>query len=200
MGGSAHLHGLASVAHESESEAWRGASSEGGLFTGLVWRDWLRTFTSGKYLASTDHASLFHTRGPSGKRRRATSGGLDRRHSARMGVGALFAQHAACSAASTRPPHARALGMPAARLPTWPGCAWQAPARHRSGAPEARFARCWLSPRRRFHVSPAQSGAETSRKCASSQLLMDLRREPSTLFNSSAGPARPSGASFKRAV
>ena len=54
--------------------------------------------------------------------------------------------------------------------------------------------RCWLSPRRRFHVSPAQSGAETSRKCASSQLLMDLRREPSTLFNSSAGPARPSGA------
>ena len=25
MGGSAHLHGLASVAHESESEAWRGA-------------------------------------------------------------------------------------------------------------------------------------------------------------------------------
>ena len=82
-------------------------------------------------LASTDHASLFHTRGPSGKRRRATSGGLDRRHSARMGVGALFAQHAACSAASTRPPHARALGMSVARLPTWPGCAWQAPARHR---------------------------------------------------------------------
>ena len=151
-------------------------------------------------LASTDHASLFHTRGPSGKRRRATSGGLDRRHSARMGVGALFAQHAACSAASTRPPHARALGMPAARLPTWPGCAWQAPARHRSGAPEAQFARCWLSPRRRFHVMPAVAGAETSRKCASSQLLMDLRREPSTLFNSSAGPARPSGASFKRAV
>ena len=35
MGGSAHLHGLASVAHESESEAWRGASSQGGLFTGL---------------------------------------------------------------------------------------------------------------------------------------------------------------------
>ena len=33
LGGSAHLHGLASVAHESESEAWRGASSEGGLFT-----------------------------------------------------------------------------------------------------------------------------------------------------------------------
>jgi len=39
LGGSAHLHGLASVAHESESEGWRGASSEGGLFTGLVWRD-----------------------------------------------------------------------------------------------------------------------------------------------------------------
>ena len=137
---------------------------------------------------------------PSGKRRRVTSGGLDRRLSARMGVGALFAQHAACSAASTRPPRARALGMPAARLPTWPGRAWLAPARHRSGAPEARFARCWLSPRRRFHVSPAQSGAETSRKCASSQLLMDLRREPSTFINLSAGPARPSGASFKRAV
>ena len=60
--------------------------------------------------------------------------------------------------------------------------------------------RCWLSPRRRFHVSPAQSGAETSRKCASSQLLMDLRREPSPPINPSAGPARPSGASFKRAV
>ena len=110
-----------------------------------------------------------------------------------MGVGGLFAQHAACSAASTRPPHARALGMPAARLPTWPGCAWQAPARHRSGAPEARFARCWLSPRRRFHVMPAVAGAETSRKCASSQLLMDLRREPSPPINPSAGPARPSG-------
>ena len=137
---------------------------------------------------------------PSGKRRRVTSGGLDRRLSARMGVGALFAQHAACSAASTRPPRARALGMPAARLPTWPGRAWLAPARHRSGAPEARFARCWLSPRRRFHVSPAQSGAETSRKCASSQLLMDLRREPSPPSSSTAGPARPSGASFKRAV
>ena len=136
----------------------------------------------------------------SGKRRRVTSGGLDRRLSARMGVGALFAQHAACSAASTRPPRARALGMPAARLPTWPGRAWLAPARHRSGAPEARFARCWLSPRRRFHVSPAQSGAETSRKCASSQLLMDLRREPSSPIKSTAGPARPSGASFKRAV
>ena len=60
--------------------------------------------------------------------------------------------------------------------------------------------RCWLSPRRRFHVSPAQSGAETSRKCASSQLLMDLRREPSPPSSSTAGPARPSGASFKRAV
>ena len=130
---------------------------------------------------------------PSGKRRRVTSGGLDRRLSARMGVGALFAQHAACSAASTRPPRARALGMPAARLPTWPGRAWLAPARHRSGAPEARFARCWLSPRRRFHVSPAQSGAETSRKCASSQLLMDLRREPSPPSSSTAGPARPLG-------
>ena len=129
---------------------------------------------------------------PSGKRRRVTSGGLDRRLSARMGVGALFAQHAACSAASTRPPRARALGMPAARLPTWPGRAWLAPARHRSGH-RRRGLRCWLSPRRRFHVSPAQSGAETSRKCASSQLLMDLRREPSGLFKSSAGPARPSG-------
>ena len=117
-----------------------------------------------------------------------------------FGEDGLFAQHAACSAASTRPPRARALGMPAARLPTWPGRAWLAPARHRSGAPEARFARCWLSPRRRFHVSPAQSGAETSRKCASSQLLMDLRREPSAPINPSAGPARPSGASFKRAV
>ena len=94
---------------------------------------------------------------------------------------------------------ARALGMPAARLPTWPGRAWLAPARHRSGAPEARFARCWLSPRRRFHVSPAQSGAETSRKCASSQLLMDLRREPSPPSSSTAGPARPSG-TIKRAV
>ena len=151
-------------------------------------------------LASTDHASLFHRGGSSGKRRRVTSGGLDRRLSARMGVGALFAQHAACSAASTRPPRARALGMPAARLPTWPGRAWLAPARHRSGAPEARFARCWLSPRRRFHVMPAVAGAETSRKCASSQLLMDLRREPSSPIKSTAGPARPSGASFKRAV
>ena len=53
--------------------------------------------------------------------------------------------------------------------------------------------RCWLSPRRRFHVSPAQSGAETSRKCASSQLLMDLRREPSPPSSSTAGPARPWG-------
>jgi len=35
----APTHGLASVAHESENEARRGASSEGGLFTGLVWRD-----------------------------------------------------------------------------------------------------------------------------------------------------------------
>ena len=75
-----------------------------------------------------------------------TSGGLDRRLSARMGVGALFAQHAACSAASTRPPRAHALGMPAARLPTWPGRAWLAPARHRSGAPEARFALLALAP------------------------------------------------------
>ena len=40
-----------------------------------------------------------------------TSGALDRRLSARMGVGALFAQHAACSAASTRPPRAHALGL-----------------------------------------------------------------------------------------
>ena len=95
---------------------------------------------------------------------------------------------------------ARALGMPAARLPTWPGCAWQAPARHRSGAPEAQFARCWLSPRRRFHVMLAVAGAETTRKCASSQLLMDLRREPSPPISSTAGPTRPSGASFKRAV
>ena len=94
----------------------------------------------------TDCTSLFHTGGPSGKRRRVTSGGLDRRLSARMGVGALFAQHAACSAASTRPPRARALGMPAARLPTWPGRAWLAPARHRSGAPEARFALLALAP------------------------------------------------------
>ena len=155
---------------------------------------------TGEILASRDHTSLFHTGGPSGKRRRVTSGALDRRLSARMGVGALFAQHAACSAASTRPPRARALGMPAARLPTWPGRAWLAPARHRSGAPEARFARCWLSPRRRFHVMLAVAGAETSRKCASSQLLMDLRREPSPPSSSTAGPARPSGASFKRAV
>ena len=95
---------------------------------------------------------------------------------------------------------AHSLGMSEARLPAWPGRAWLAPARHRSGAPEARFARCWLSPRRRFHVMLAVAGAETSRKCASSQLLMDLRREPSPPSSSTAGPARPSGASFKRAV
>ena len=47
---------------------------------------------------------------------------------------------------TTRPPRARALGMPAARLPTWPGRAWLAPARHRSGAPEARFALLALAP------------------------------------------------------
>ena len=109
----------------------------------------------------------------------ARMGACDERGlSAGMAIGGLFAQHAACSAASTRPrpPRARhACSSPADQAR--PRVAGASSSSQRSTPPEARFARCWLSPRRRFHVMLAAAGAETSRKCASSQLLMDLRRE-----------------------